>query len=185
MSTQILNFKKVEIVAESKEAAVENMEQNYFHYYGDATQAYRIWKEKQGGAVTERDLKEFMLNYLTNKTKCGPNAGFLITLDPAVKDTRLRPYSITNVKNEDGARKKKKQYVWIDKTTGEVLGKVDTNKAAAANFFKELCKNGYTGKARCEIQYHISEGNAVVMEGEYAPSKSTKKGTYLAFGIEA
>ena len=27
MSTQILNFKKVEIVAESKEAAVENMEQ--------------------------------------------------------------------------------------------------------------------------------------------------------------
>ena len=37
MSTQILNFKKVEVVAESKKAAEAIVEENYFHVNGDAT----------------------------------------------------------------------------------------------------------------------------------------------------
>ena len=47
MSTTILNFKKVEVVAESKEAAIAQVESTLFHVNGDATQAYKNWKAKQ------------------------------------------------------------------------------------------------------------------------------------------
>ena len=57
MSTQILNFKKQEVVAESKEAAMEIVENSLFHIMGDATQAYKNWKAKQSGTITDRNVK--------------------------------------------------------------------------------------------------------------------------------
>jgi hypothetical protein len=185
MSTQILNFVKQEVVAANKEEAKELIEENLFHVNGDATQSFKNWKEKQTGMITERDIKEFMLEYLSKKSKNCPGAGYMITMESAILDTRERPYKITNVKNEEGKRKTKKQYKWIDNETNLVIGQVDTNKADAANLFKELCKEGYKGKARCEIQYDVVEGNSIVMQGEYAPSKNTKNGTWIAFGIKA
>jgi hypothetical protein len=186
MSTTILNFKKSEIVAESKEAAIEFMESNLFHYSGDATQAYRNWKEKQGGAVTERAVKEFMLEYLAKKSKNCPGSGYLITLDPAVTDTRERPYKIENVKNDEGKRVWKKQYKWIDRETKTVVCSVNTNKADAENALKELYKSGaYKGDADLYVVKDVEKGQPIVATAKYAPSKNTKKGSYLAFGIEA
>ena len=72
MSTTILNFKKVEVVAESKEAAIAQVESTLFHVNGDATQAYKNWKAKQTKGITERDVKEFMLEYLAKKGKNCP-----------------------------------------------------------------------------------------------------------------
>ena len=69
MSTTILNFKKVEVVAESKEAAIAQVESTLFHVNGDATQAYKNWKAKQTKGITEREVKEFMLEYLAKKGK--------------------------------------------------------------------------------------------------------------------
>ena len=69
MSTTILNFKKVEVVAESKEAAKSQIEDTLYHIQGDATQAYKNWEEKQNGIVTDRDRKEFMLDHLAKKSK--------------------------------------------------------------------------------------------------------------------
>ena len=63
MSTTILNFKKVEVVAASREEAIAQVENAYFHVNGDATQAFKNWKQKQTGGVTERAIKEFMLEY--------------------------------------------------------------------------------------------------------------------------
>ena len=61
MSTQILNFKKQEVVMESKEAVEQYVTDFYGHYAGDATQAYNNWRKKQaGGAITERSVKELM-----------------------------------------------------------------------------------------------------------------------------
>ena len=187
MSTTILNFKKVEIVAESQEAAKEKMEETLFHYNGDATQAYRNWKEKRGTkGVTERDVKEFMLDYLAKKSKNAPGCGYLITVDSAVKDTRERPYRIVNVKNEEGKRKFKTFYVAFDKETNAVLGKWDTNKADALNGMKEMYKAGtFKGNFRLDKVKEVVEGHATVAEGYYSPSKNTKNGTYIAFGIEA
>ena len=185
MSTQILNFKKVELVAESKEAAKEMM-QAYFNYQGDATQAFKNWKEKQGGAVTDRDVKEFMLDYLAKKSKNCPGAGYMITMDSAVKDARERPYKIEDVKNEQGARTFKTIYKWIDDATETVVCAVDTNKADAKNEIKELYKSGaYKGNAYLTKTKDIVEGEAILATAKYAPSKNTKSGSYLIFGIEA
>jgi hypothetical protein len=184
MSTQILNFKKVEVVAESKAAATAIVEDQYFHVNGDATQAYKNWKEKQGGAVTEREVKEFMLEYLMKKTKNCPNAGFLICTDAAVADTRERPYRIENVKGE-GKRKYKTTYVAIA-SDGTTIGKWDTNKADALNAIKEMYKNGsFKGDFELHKVKEVVEGQAVVAKGFYTPSKNAKNGTWIAFGIEA
>lgn len=185
MSTKILNFKKVEIVAESKDAAIAEMSENYFNYQGDATQAFKNWKAKQTKGITERDIKEFMLEYLEKKSKSCPGAGFLITVESAVADTRERPYKIEDVKSE-GRKKFKSMYKWIDVDTKQVVCVVDTNKADAKNAIKELYKNGnYKGNAELVKTKDVIEGNAVVATANYAPSKNTKNGTWIAFGIEA
>lgn len=185
MSTQILNFKKVEIVAESKEAAVAQVEETLFHVNGDATQAYKNWKAKQTKGITEREVKEFMLDYLAKKGKNCPGAGYIITMDSAVADTRERPYRIENVKGE-GKRKYKTTYVAVDVETGTTITKCDTNKADALNVMKELYKTGeYKGNFELHKVKEVIEGQAVVAKGYYTPSKNAKKGTYLVFGIEA
>jgi hypothetical protein len=185
MSTTILNFKKVELVAASKDEAIAKMEETLFHYNGDATQAYKNWKSKQTKGITERDVKEFMLDYLAKKGKNCPGGGYLITLEASVADTRERPYKIEDVKSE-GKRKFKTFYKWIDSETGVVVASVDTNKADAKNVLKELYKSGaYKGNASLVKTKDVVEGEATVATAKYTPSKNTKNGTWLAFGIEA
>lgn len=187
MSTQILNFKKLEVVMESRQAVEEYIAEYFGNYQGDATQAFRNWKEKQGTkGVTDRDIKEFMLDYLAKKIKNAPGCGYMITLDAAVTDSRERPYKIEDVKNEEGKRKFKTFYKWIDSETKAVVCAVDTNKADAKNALKELYKTGeYRGDADLVKTKDVVEGQAVVATAKYTPSKNTKNGTYLIFGIEA
>ena len=186
MSTTILNFKKVEVVAESKEAAIAKIEDSLFHVNGDATQAYKNWKAKQTQGITERDVKAFMLDYLAKKGKNCPGAGYIITMDGAVGDTRERPYKIEDVKNEQGKRKFKSFYKWMDKATNTVVCQVDTNKADAKNAIKELYKSGeYKGNAVLVKTKDVVEGQAIVATVQYTPSKSCKNGSYTAFGLEA
>ncbi len=185
MSTQILNFKKVEIAAESKDAAKEIMNENYFEYFKDATQAYNNWMEKQKGIVSERDIKEFMLDYLNKHTKMKAGLGCMITVDSAIKDTRERPYRIENVKGE-GKRKYETTYVAVDTETGITLGKWNTNKADALNAMKEMYKTGaFKGNFELQKIKEVVEGQAVVAKGFYTPSKNTKNGKWICFGIEA
>lgn len=186
MSTTILNFKSREVVANSKEEAIELIESQYFHIQGDATQAYKNFKEKHSGVMTEMDRKEFMLEYLAKKSKNCPGAGFIITLESAVKDSRENPYKIEDVKNESGKRKIKRFYKWVDTETKTVVCQVDTNKTDAKNAIKQLYKDGsYRGNAELVISYDVVEGQAVVATAKYTPSVNTKKGQWLAFGIEA
>lgn len=185
MSTKVLNFKSATVVAESKDAAILDTEEKYFHINGDATQAYKNAKAKHPGIWTERDDKAFKLDYLEKKNKSCPGAGYIIVNEAAVGDTRERPYKIEDVKNE-GKRKFKTLYKWMDKATGTVVCSVDTNKADAKNAIKELYKNGaYKGEAELVKTKDVVEGNAVVATAKYTPSKNTKKGTYTVFGIEA
>lgn len=183
---KVVNFKKVEVVAESKAAAIAKIEKELFHVNGDATQSYKNWLSKQVNGVTERDKKAFMLDYLATKGKNCPGAGYIICTESAVADTRERPYKIDSVKNEDGKRKSKKTLTWVDDETGAVIARVQGTKTDAANAIKELYKSGeYRGHATCEIHYDIVEGNPVVMTAKYTPSKNTKHGCWIAFGLES
>lgn len=184
MSTVILNFEKREVVADNREAAVEMIEKDLFHVNGDATQAYKNWKAKQE-SVTERDLKEFLIDYLAKKGKNCPGAGYTITLDPAVTDTRERPWTIVNVKNEKGTRKPSKIYKWINEEDGTVVATSKLNKADAITQFKAAVSGGFHGKANLEVSWEVKDPEQrIVAKGAYTPSKGTKKGVYLAFGIK-
>jgi hypothetical protein len=180
---KVVNFKRTEVVAESKEAAIAKVS-DLFHINGDATQAYKNWLAKQVNGVTDRDKKAFMLDYLANKSKNCPGAGYIICTEKSSPDTRERPYKIQSVKNEDGKRKSKKTLVWVDNETGKVLARVQGTKSEAAKAIKDIYKNGYKGNATCEIHYDIVEGNPVVMNASYAPSKNAKFGSWVVFGLE-
>ena len=183
MSTTILNFKSVTISAASKEEAIAQVEEQYFHVNGDATQAFKNAKAKHEGVWTEKDEKAFKLDYLEKKVKSCPGAGYYITVEAAVADTRQRPYKVEDVKNE-GKRKFKSFYKWVD-ANDKVIVKVDTNKTDAKNAIKELYKSGaFKGDAKLIKTKDVVEGNAVVATAKYTPSKSTKMGTWTFFGIE-
>ena len=177
---KFLNFERLEVSGATKEEALEKAP---FGIQGDATQAYRNFRKQVGDRWTDRDMKAFMLQYLEKKSKNLPGVGFYITLESAVADTRERPWKVTNVKHEGGARKFKKTFVLLDAATNTILDKVQSTKTAAFERSKELITNGFRGNIRIDLSKEV-EGTATVGYVEYSPSKASHPGTYLVFGIE-
>ena len=183
METKVLNFKKLEITGVSKEVAIEDANLGY-NIMGDATQAYKHWVATKSGAITEKDVKQFMLDYLQKKSKSIEGIGYAITIEGAVADTRERPWTITDVKNEKGKRKYTTTYRLVDDATGATIGTSQETKAAAKNVAKDLIANGFHGKGTCYYDKVVTEGEPVAFKFEYTPSKSAKNGRWLVFGIE-
>lgn len=179
---QIMNFKRLEVTGVTKEEALANAP---FFIQGDATQAYRNVRKNHTGSWTDADMKQFMLDYLAKKSKNAPGSGYYITVESAVADTRERPYTIEDIKNEKGARKYKTVYRWIDCNNGTLVVETDTTKADAKDAFKKaIVEGGYRGEADLVMDKKCIEGQAVVAHGKYTPSKSSRNGVYLVFGIE-
>lgn len=182
METKFLNFEKVEVVGATK---VEALDKAPYFVQGDATQAFKNWKSKQTGAISERDIKQFCLDYLAKKSKNAPGIGFYITLETAIVDTRERPWAFHDTKNTKGKRKYVTTYQLIDKATGKVLAETNETKAKAKELAKELFKGGFKGTIVCTYTKQVVEGEPVAFEADYAPSKHTRNGRYLTFGIKA
>lgn len=182
--TKVMSFKKCEIVGINKETAVNEANLG-FSIVGDATQAYKNWVKVHSGALTDKDVKQFMVDYLQKKVKCASGVGYIITIESAVADTREYPWTITDVKNEQGKRKFKKVYRLVDDETGEILGTNNETKAAAKNLAKEIIADGFHGKMTCYISKDVAEGEPVAFKAEYTPSKASKPGRWLVFGNEA
>ena len=173
------NFKQVEVKGYTKNEA---MEQVPFQVIKDATQA---WKNA-GKPMTGSALKEFMSEYLKANTKFAAGVGCSITIEPGVADTRERPYTVTDIKNESGKRKYKTGIQGVNPNTGEILFVNFENKAAAKEMAKELYTNkGYKGDIHATYVKAVVEGETGAFDVVYTPSKSAKLGTYLAFGVEA
>lgn len=182
MNTQILNFKKVEVVGATKEEALSNAP---FKIMGDATQAYKLWEKKQKGIITDDMKKTFMLDYLNKKSKNIEGVGFSITVESAVADTRERPYSFNDVKNEKGTRKYKTIYMLIDKATGSEIARTDETKAKAKEIAKKLyTDSNYKGNIVCTYTKQVVEGEPIAFTANYTPSKASRPGKYIVFGIE-
>lgn len=180
--TQIMNFKRIEVNGATKEEALAKAP---FDIMGDATQAYKIWRKKQVNGVTDSDKKQFMLDYLSKKSKNCAGVGFSITLESAVADTRERPYRIDDVKNEKGTRKYKTVYQIIDRATGAVLAETSETKAKAKEIAKNLyTEKGFKGNLICTYTKQVLDGEPTAFTVEYTPSKSSHVGSYLVFGIE-
>lgn len=182
MATNYVSFKVLEVTGETKEEALSKAP---FDIMGDATQAFKSWKKKQGGAITEADKKQFMIEYLTKKTKNIPGVGFCITVESAVADTRERPYKIEKVKNEKGTRKFNRVFRIVDPKTNRILKEVNTNQADVFNAYKELVTSGeYKADADIIVERTCVSGNEVIAHCHYTPAKSTRFGSYICFGIE-
>lgn len=180
--TQFLNFKAIEVTGSTKEEALAKAP---FDIMGDATQAYKIWKKKQTQAITEADKKRFMMDYLAKKSKNVSGVGFVITQETAIADTRERPYRIDDVKNVSGARKYKTTYQLIDEETGAVLAHTDQTKAKAKELAKELyTEYGFKGNLKCTYTKQVVDGEPTAFKVTYTPSKSSRIGSYIVFGIE-
>ena len=176
-----LNFEIVEVNGVNKEEA---MAKAPFSIMGDATQAYKAWKAKQVNGITAAAEKQFMLDYLANKSKNVPGVGFAITVDSAVADTRERPYTIADVKNEQGKRSYVTVYQLIDDATGAILGEVEGTKQKAKEVSKELITNGFHGSLTCRYTKQVKEGEAVAFTATYTPSKGAHAGSWKVFGIK-
>lgn len=187
---QILNFEKMEVMGTTKDEALSKAP---FGIMGDATQAYKNWLKKQVNGVIEADKTQFMLDYLTKKSKNCPGAGFYITLESAVADTRERPYTKYDVKNEQGTRKWTTVFQIYENLgtkdhpkRGELLVEAAGNtKSDASNKAKELyTKLSLRKNVVCYYTKQVTEGEPIAFTMEYTPSKSARVGRYLVFGIK-
>lgn len=179
---KILKFEKLEVVGPTKEEAFVNAP---FFIAGDATQAYNNWVKKLGDvAITENMKNDFYMDYLKKKSKCAPGTGFAIVEQSAVADTRQRPYSFEDVKNT-GKRKYKTTYEIIDKVTGEVLASTQETKAKAKEITKNLYKNGLKHNVVCRYTHQVVVGEPIAFTAKYTPSKATRQGKYIVFGVKA
>jgi hypothetical protein len=60
----------------------------------------------------------------------------------------------------------------------------DKTKAEAANVVKDLYKTGDLKKdVTLSLSHEVVEGTSVVMKFKYTPSKNSKPGRYVFFGI--
>ena len=92
------NFKSIEVNAYSKDEAISKAP---FQIIMDATQAWRA----AGRPMMGPELKEFLANKLQKETKFATGIGCIITVDAGTVDTRERPYTVADIKNEKGKRK--------------------------------------------------------------------------------
>ncbi len=176
---QTMNFKKVEVKGFTKQEAIAEAP---FQVIRDATQA---WKSA-GKPITEKALKEFCADYLAKHTKYAAGIGCSITFEAGSADTRERPYTVKDIKNEKGKRKYKTGYQGINPETGEILFTNFDTKNKAIEMAKELyTKANYKGNISCDYIKGVSEGESKAFEVIYTPSKSAKQGTYICFGVEA
>lgn len=172
------NFKCVEVKGFTKQEATS---QAPFQVFKDATQAWKL----AGAPVGGEGLQEFCAEYLKKHTKMAKGIGCSITFEAGSADTRERPYTVTDIKNEKGKRKYKTGIQGVDTETGEILFTNFENKTKAKEVAKELYKKGYKGNIHATYVKAVVEGETGAFDVVYTPSKSAHMGRYFCFGVEA
>ena len=175
------NFKRVEVKAYTKAEAIDQVKDVFF-VQRDATQA---WRKSGEPSPLDKEFKVFCANYLEKHTKNAPGTACMITYRAGAADTRERPYKMNDVVNEKGKRKYVTTYLLKDKSTGEELAKTTENKKKAQELAKKLyIDGGFRGSIICTYTKEVAEGEPVAFTVDYAPSKSSKEGHYIFFGVE-
>lgn len=192
---QIMNFKKLEVTGTTKEEALAKAPFNTNLPGADCTQALRNYKKAHASeAFTDAAMRQFMLEQLEKKTRNTVGNGCYIVVESAVTDTRERPYTKHDVKNEQGSRKWTKVFQIFENLgtaekprRGELIVEAAGNtKSEASNKAKELyTKMGLRKNIVCYYTKQVTEGEPIAFTMDYTPSKNAKQGVYLVFGIEA
>lgn len=174
-----MGFKKLEVNGYTKEEALSKAP---FQIMRDATQA---WKAA-GKPMMDKELNAFCSEYLAKHTKFIANAGCVITFEAGSADTRERPYTVSDIKNEKGKRKYQTGILGLNPATGEQLFLIYGSKAEAKEAAKKLyTEKGYKGDIHATYVKQVAEGEPGAFDVTYTPSKSAKVGKYIVFGVEA
>lgn len=202
-------FKQVEVSGFTKEDAFENAPFTApIDTWHNATAKYRSFVSKQG-TVTASDMKLFMQQFIKDKKMTAGQGAYIILENPS-KDTRKRPYAFKDIKGK-GSRRYGKVFQIFDRDTKEILAvtkavevpmkdkdgnvlkneegevrkkissetKNDAKKIAAALY----TEHGYKGNLAARSVKVDLNGDDIVFEMDYAPSKNTNEGRWLVFGM--
>jgi len=167
-------FKKFEVIGVTKDEAMSNSGLNL---RVDATQSYKKWAKEN--AVTEDNQKEWMKDYLKKKKFTMPNDGAYIVLQPAVADSRERPYKVEKPKYDARTHSPEKFYILRDKTGNEV-GRAKTSKEAEQSA-KEFVAD-FKESVSINIEWVAKEKNSLYATVKYTPSKGSQPCKLLVFG---
>ena len=177
METKNVIFKKFETIGKTKDEAKAAAAP--LNLRVDATGSYNKWAKEN--PTNEDNVKEWMKDYLNKKKFNMPNDGAYIVLQPAVADTRERPYKYVNNVTE-GKKNIERVYEIRTKRDGTVVGTA-SKKADAEKLAKSLMSDLKTD-LECVIVYHVTEGKDLAFTLQYTPSTNTKQGSYVVFGNE-
>lgn len=146
---------------------------------GDATRAYKAWKENSPNEADDVFAAEYI-----QKKKIQEGEGFFVTLVPAVPNTRSRCYEVTNAVTT-GATKWESAYMLLDSAEHTILSVIRGSKNDAIKTAKELYTKGLKNPLEAlRVKVAKNEGQAVAFTANYAPSKNTQQGSYMVFGLD-
>ena len=171
---QMTIFKKFETIGTTKDAA---MKESGLNLRVDATQAYKKWAKEN--VTNEDNVKEWMKDYLKKKKFTMPNDGAYIVLQPAVADSRERPYKVEKPKYDARTHSPEKFYILRDKTGNEV-GRAKTSKEAEQSA-KEFVAD-FKESVSINIEWVAKEKNSLYATVKYTPSKGSQPCKLLVFG---
>ena len=167
-------FRKFETIGTTKDEA---MRESGLNLRVDATQSYKKWAKEN--AVTEDSQKEWMKEYLKKKKLTMPNDGAYIVLQPAVADTRERPYKVEKPKYDARTHSPEKFYILRD-SNGNEVGREKTSKAAEQTA-KEFVTD-FKESVTINIEWVAKEKNSLYANVKYTPSSGFQKCKMLVFG---
>ena len=120
-----------------------------------------------------------MKDYLKKKKFTMPNDGAYIVLQPAVADSRERPYKVEKPKYDARTHSPEKFYILRDKTGNEV-GRAKTSKEAE-QIAKEFVAD-FKESVSINIEWVAKEKNSLYATVKYTPSKGSQPCKLLVFG---
>ena len=171
---QVTVFKKFETIGTTKDAA---MRESGLNLRVDATQAYKKWAKEN--VTNEDNVKEWMKDYLKKKKFTMPNDGAYIVLQPAVADSRERPYKVEKPKYDARTHSPEKFYVLRDATNTEV-GRAKTSKEAEQAAKEYVAE--YKESVTINYEWVSKEKNSLYATVKYTPSKGSQPCKLLVFG---
>jgi len=154
----------------------------------DATPAF-----KKAGMPTGKYLEAFCEEYSQKKHKGLPGAGYFITVEAGVADTRERPYKVETIVTE-GTRKYQTFYEGLvdvikDKDGKIIGGTVVPELTKESKSDAEDAAKEYVTATKKDVHVRLVktpiEGQPVALVVSYTPSINTKVGTYIFFSVEA
>jgi hypothetical protein len=172
-------FKKFEVIGTTKDEAIKNAKP--LNLRVDATQAWKKWSKEN--PTNEDNVKEWMKEYLKKKKFTMPNDGAYIVLQPAIVDSRERPYKENKPKYDARTHTFERVYVGRAQDTNTEVFAVKTSKEAIAAA-KEFVTDEHVG-VNIYVEAKVKEKNSLYTQIDYVPSKGTQPCKLLCFGFQS